>query len=95
MNRKLLLFCAASLPIFLLATIVQAVQFQDLERDVVLKERQQAAWVEKNKKVLAGVTVLSSPGRIEDLAQKDPGLESVGPEKTLKVRFQSGQGESR
>jgi len=95
MNRKLLLFCAATLPIFLLATIVQAVQFQDLERDVVMKEKQQAAWVEKNKKVLAGVTVLSSPDRIEELAQKDPGLEPVGPEKTLKVRFQSGQGGTR
>jgi len=93
MNRKLLLFCAASLPIFLLAMVVQAIEYQDLRRDVAVKEKQQDEWVEKNKKVLAGVTVLQSPQRIESLAQNDPGLQSVGADKTVKVKFQSAKKE--
>jgi len=88
MNRKLLLFCAATLPIFLLALVVQAIQYQDLKRTVVVKERQQDEWVEKNKKALAGVTVLSSPQRIETLAERDPGLQAVGADHTVKVQFQ-------
>ena len=94
MNRKLILFCAATLPLFFLAVVVQAIQFQDLKRDVASKEREQYEWVEKNKKILAGVTVLRAPQRIETLAAGDPGLQSVGADRTVKVTFQAaGQGE--
>ena len=89
MNRKLLLFCASTLPLFLLAVVVQAIQFQDLKRDVAAKEREQYEWVEKNKKVLAGVTVLRSPQRIETLAEDDPGLQVVGADRTIKVQFRA------
>lgn len=87
MNRKLLLFCAATLPLFLGAVVVQAIQYQDLKRDVAAMEKEQDAWVEKNKKVLAGVNVLRSPERIGTLAEKDPGLKTVGADETVKVRF--------
>lgn len=93
MNRKLLLFCAATLPLFLGALVVQAIQYQDLQRDVVAKEREQAQWVEKNKKALAGVTVLRAPQRIETLAGRDSELEIVGADRTVKVRFQSANKE--
>jgi len=89
MNRKLLLVCAATLPLFLMAVVVQAIQYQDLKREVSAMEVQQDEWVEKNKKALAGVTVLRAPQRIETLAGKDPGLESVGADRTVKVRFQA------
>jgi hypothetical protein len=87
MNRKLLLFCAATLPLFLGAVVVQAIQYQDLKRDVAAMEKEQDVWVEKNKKVLAGVNVLRSPERIETLAEQDPGLTVVGADKTVKVKF--------
>jgi len=89
MKRKLILIGAATLPLFLMAVVVQAIQYQDLQREVAAKERQQDEWVEKNKKVLAGVTVLRSPQRIESLAASDPGLQAVGADKTVKVRFQA------
>lgn len=89
MNRKLLLFCAATLPLFLGALVVQAIQYQDLQRDVAAKEREQSQWIEKNKKALAGVTVLRSPQRIETLASQDEELEIVGAERTVKVRFEA------
>ena len=89
MNLKMLLIGAATLPLFLMAMVFQAIQYQDLRRGVALKEREQYEWVEKNKKVLAGVTVLRSPQRIQSLAEADPGLQSVGAERTVKVRFQT------
>jgi len=87
MNRKWILWGAATLPLFLLLVVVQAIQYQDLQREVDSKERQQSEWVEKNRKVLAGVTVLRSPQRIESLAQSDPGLLSVGADHTVKIHF--------
>jgi len=88
MNRKGLLIGAATIPFFLMAVVFQAIQYQDLHREVAQKEQQQFEWVEKNKKVLAGVTVLRSPQRIETLAARDPGLQSVGADRTVKVQFQ-------
>lgn len=87
MNRKLLLFCAATLPVFLAAVVLQTIQYQDLRRVVAAQEKEQDSWVEKNRKALAGVTVLRSPERIEDLAEKDPGLKVVGADRTVKIQF--------
>lgn len=95
MNRKLLLFCAATLPLFLLGVVAQTIQYQDVKREVAAQERQQDLWIEKNRKVLAGITVLRSPERIERLAEEDPGLRLVGADETVKVRFPSGEGEKR
>ncbi len=90
MNRKLLLFCALTLPLFLLAVVAQSVVYHDLNRQLDQKAVQQSLWIEKNKKLLAGVTVLESPARIEVLATQELGLVAVGAEGTVKVRFPSG-----
>ncbi len=92
MNRKLLLFCALTLPLFLLAVVAQSVVYHDLNRQLEEKTVQQALWLEKNKKLLAGVTVLESPARVEALARDELGLVSVGAEGTVKVRFPSVSG---
>jgi len=92
MNRKWILLGAATLPVFFLVVVAQAIQYQDLQREVQSKERQQSEWVEKNKKVLAGVTVLRSPQRIETLAEADPGLQAVGADRTVKIHFQAAAG---
>ena len=90
MNRKLLLICSATLPVFLLAVVFQAIRYQDLKHEVDAKAAAQYAWVEKNKKAFAGVTVLRAPGRIEALAEADPGLQTVGADRTLKIKFLGG-----
>ncbi|MEI8094075.1 MAG: hypothetical protein WCG80_07685 [Spirochaetales bacterium] len=86
MTRKFLLVCALTLPLFLFAVVAQSVAFHDASRQVSQRMAQQDAWIEKNKKLLAGVTVLEAPGRIETLADS-LGLASVGASGTLKIRF--------
>ncbi len=78
---------AVTLPLFLMAVVVQQISYQDVERAVAAQEAQQDLWLEKNRKLLAGVTVLRSPQRIETLAQADPSLRQVGADHTVKVRF--------
>jgi hypothetical protein len=81
---------AATLPLFLMAVVVQQIAYQDVERAVAAQEKQQDVWLEKNRKLLAGVTVLRSPQRIETLAESDPSLHQVGAEHTVKVHFGAG-----
>jgi len=81
---------AATLPLFLMAVVVQQITYQDVERAVAAQEKQQDVWLEKNRKLLAGVTVLRSPQRIEALAEQDSALRSVGADGSVKVRFGAG-----
>lgn len=92
MSRKWILIGVATLPLFLMAVVLQAIQYQDLQREVASQEREQTEWVEKNKKMLAGVTVLRAPQRIEALAEGDVGLHPVGADHTVKVQFQEPRG---
>lgn len=87
MNRRMLLICAATLPLFLAAVVVQTIQYQDLKTQVAAQQKEQESWIEKNRRILAGVTVLSSPERIDRLAQQDPGLQQTPANQTLKVHF--------
>jgi hypothetical protein len=87
MSRKLLLVCALTLPVFLMAVVAQSMVFHDLNRQVSAKVASQDQWIEKNKKLLAGVTVLQSPERLENLATGMLALTEIGAAGTVKVRF--------
>ena len=87
MSRKFLLVCASTLPLFLMAVVAQSVLYHDASRQVNQRMAQQDLWIEKNKKLLAGVTVLQAPARVEALATQTLGLTSIGASGTLKVRF--------
>ncbi len=63
--------------LFLLALAVSAlfagntwhgVRYERLQREVKNMEEEQKEWLERNKKLIAGLAVFSSPGRIEKLA---------------------------
>ena len=91
MNRKLLLFCCATLPLFFLFNILQSYRVQEVERRVVEKESQQKDWIEKNNRLLTGIAILSSPARIEKLAQ-EMRLEFPASSQVIKVEFKKGKG---
>ena len=87
MNRKLLLFCALTLPVFFFGVVAQSMAYRQAYRQLESKLAQQDLWIEKNKRLMAGVTVLQSPSRIEDLASGKLGLSLVGASGTVKVQF--------
>jgi hypothetical protein len=63
-----LLMIFAFLSIFFLNTW-QGFRYEELERGVRRLEQEQKNWLEKNKKVIAALAVLSSPERIRALAE--------------------------
>ncbi len=71
----------------------QGYRYQELEQEVENLELEQKDWLEKNKKVIAALAVLSSPERVEALAVDKLGLKPLKPEDVIKVSFKGGQGD--
>ena len=87
----LLYFIVLSIPLLLGIVALQSVRYTELDRDVRRLEAAQEDWVENNKKLIAGIAVLSSSGRIEQVAVRDLGLVKIAPEDVLQVRIEEEQ----
>ena len=94
----LLYFLVISIPFFLGFTAWQSFRYSELDKGVRRLEAIQEDWVESNRKLIAGIAVLSSSRRIEQVAVKDLGLVKIRPEDVLQVRIEDesdfrGQGQ--
>ena len=86
MIRRILLYLMVlAVPFFLGLTAWQSARYADLERDLFHMEKAQEEWVEANKRLIAGITILSSPERIERVARDDLGLLKKRPEDVLQI----------
>jgi cell division protein FtsL len=83
-----LYFIALSIPLFLGIIAWQSSRYAALEREVKQLEVSQEEWIENNKRLIAGVAVLSSPKRIEKIARDELGLSKVHPEDVLQIRIE-------
>ena len=81
-----ILMILAFLSLFFLNTW-QGFRFQELERGVERQEQEQKNWLEKNKKVIAALAVLSSPERIRTLAEDSLGLKPLKAEDLIEVEL--------
>jgi cell division protein FtsL len=86
----LLYFLVLTIPLFLGFSAWQSVRFQETEKNVRRLEAIQESWVVSNRKLIAGIAVLSSSARIERVAIHDLGLLKVQPEDVLQVRIDGG-----
>jgi len=88
-KRYLLIYLfAITIPIFLGIAVWQSVRYMELDRSTRRLEAAQKDWVENNKKLIAGIAVLSSSLRIEQIAVNDLGLLKIRPEDVLQIRIE-------
>jgi cell division protein FtsL len=73
-----------SIPILLIAVAWQAGRFDTLAVEARRLESSQESWLQENRKLEAGIRVLSSRERAAALA-RSLGLEIAGPERRLRV----------
>jgi cell division protein FtsL len=86
MIRKFFFYCfILSIPAFLGLAAWQPSRYGDLERELKELEKTQEEWVENNKRLIANVTYLSSPDRIEHIARDQLGLQKKLPEEVLQI----------
>ena len=91
-GRILLYVFTLTLPLFLGAAAWQSARYRELTWDVERLETLQEEWVESNKRLIAGIAVLSSPERIEHIAKNELGLVKKVPEEVLQIRIEGGKG---
>ena len=92
MTRRyaLLYFFVLSVPIFLGIVAWQSIRYDALDKSVRRLEAVQEDWVEGNRKFIADIAVLSSSGRIGQVAVQDLGLVRIRPEHVLQVKIEGG-----
>ena len=88
----LLYFIVISIPFFLGIAAWQSVRYTELDKKVRRLEAVQENWIENNRKLIAGIAVLSSASRIEQVAVNDLELSKMRPEDVLQVKIEEGQG---
>lgn len=81
-----LYFLVLSIPAMLGLATWQSVRYTRLEADVHKLEEEQKVWIENNKRLIAGISVLSSSERIQTLATEELGLTRIEPEAVVHVR---------
>ena len=84
-------FLVLTIPLFLGLAAWQSVRYTELERNVRRLEAVQEEWIEKNRRLIAAIAVLSSSSRIEQVAIHDLGLFKIRPEDVLQVRIEEGR----
>jgi cell division protein FtsL len=80
-----------TIPLVLGLNAWQSFRYRDLERELAKLETAQEKWVESNKRLIAGIAVLSSSERIEYIAVHDLGLIKKDPEDVLQIRIERGR----
>jgi cell division protein FtsL len=90
MKKLLFYLTALSVPALLGLAAWQSARYGDLERELRRLERSQQEWVENNKRLIAGVALLSSPDRIEYIARDELGMEKKRPEEVLQIHIEGG-----
>ena len=91
LHYALIYFFVLTIPLFLGIAVWQSVRYSELDKTVRRLEAVQEEWVASNRKLIAGVAVLSSSSRIEQVAIYDLGLRKMRPEDVLQVRIEGGE----
>jgi cell division protein FtsL len=91
-GRILLYFFTLTIPFLLGLATWQSTRYTELTWEVERLEASQEEWVENNKRLIAGIAVLSSSERIENIAKNDLGFVKKRPEDVLQIRIEGGPG---
>ena len=92
MNKRYVIFYffVLSIPLLLGLVAWQSTRYAELDRTVRRLEAVQEDWVEGNRRLIAGIAVLSSSARIGQVAVQDLSLTAIRPENVLQVRIEGG-----
>ncbi|MDR1507166.1 MAG: cell division protein FtsL [Treponema sp.] len=93
MKKLFFYFMVLTIPLLLGLVSWQSARYGDLERELERLEKSQQEWAENNKRLIAGISLLSSPDRIEHIARDELGMEKKRPEDVLLIHIAGGKKE--
>jgi cell division protein FtsL len=78
--RWILALLVIALPLLVFANVWYAFKYYELERSIAETEDRQLELIERNKRLITGISILRSPGRIIDEA-RELGMEMTGQDR--------------
>ena len=75
------------IPFFLFFAVWQGMEYSSLELEVRQLEQEQYEVIEMNRRFISGITVLSSPGRIEKIAVEDLGMRKAEAGEIMRIEM--------
>ncbi len=79
---------AITIPLCLGFNAWQSEKHAKLSREIDQLEETQTEWIESNKRLIAGIALLSSSQRIEQIAVNELGLVKKTPEEIMQIRIE-------
>ena len=92
MKKIMILILVVTIPVFLSFEVWQVFRYRSLKQEALTLEAQQKDWLERNKKILANISLFSSPERIEKLSEETLGLERIDASRVLTIKLSGGKG---
>ncbi len=86
-RRWFLILGALTVPLLFFLNTWQSFRYEQCRREIEQMEADQREWLEKNKRLVAGISLLESPERIERLARQELKLAPLKPEQLKQVYF--------
>lgn len=91
--KKLWLLLILSIPVIIFLNVWQVYNYDRVKEATVALEEQQREWLERNKRLIAGIAVLRSPERIDGLAREQLELKKLTNDKILHISIDRGKGD--
>lgn len=93
MKRAFAVILVASVPLLMFLNAWQVFRFNRTLEDVRVLEEKQRTLIERNKNALVGIEVLSSPSRIDEVADGIEGIEKRADVSRVLIRIDPTEGE--
>jgi len=84
-RRYFLLVLAFLLPAAAFVNVWQVHRYRQLEQEIARLEERQLEIIEKNRRLIAGMSVYQSPGRLEELAKEELELQKLEPGRLILI----------
>ena len=93
-NRKKVLICLLiiSIPVLLFLNTWQGFKHERISAEIRNYEYEQKEWFEENKKMLAAISVYSSPARVKKIIEESTGLNIQKPGQSVIIKFSAEEG---
>jgi len=93
-NRKKILIAllVLILPVLIFLNSWQGFKYERVNAEIRNHEYEQKEWFEENKKMLAAISVYSSPGRVKKIIEENLDLNIQKPGQAVIIKFSVEEG---
>ncbi len=81
---------ALAIPVMLFSLVWQTSRYGDLDREVRELDRKQDEIITINRRLISGITVLSTPERIERVATEDLKMRKAHANEIMRIALKKG-----